>query len=382
MRLIYPLLWSRLGRQADREQAVSTAAALARRGVETTLLMPQGPDDPPLSASDLRAYYGVEGDLALIQRPTRWAGEMIVPSTFWFSQVLRDRALRESDLLYSRIPVSLGIGGFSPIPFAFDHYRPWPDRIPWLRPVFRRTARQAHCLGFVLHSEFAAASFRRIGVAPEKLLVAHNGFDPGRMRPPLGRDAARAALDLPRDRTIAVYAGRLSARKGIDQLLAAARLRPDILFLLVGSEGEGPVETAARGRENVRILPWQTPETLPPFLHAADILVIPPSRAPLDRFGDCVLPMKTFAYLAAGRAILAPRSPDTAELLRDGDTACLVPPDDPEAAADALGRLAADSALRARLGTNAARLADGLSWDARAERIIAFLEERLARIKG
>ncbi|MEA3004667.1 MAG: hypothetical protein QOH81_3455 [Sphingomonadales bacterium] len=381
MRLIYPLLWSRLGRQADRDQTVSTAAAFARRGVEVTLLMPQGRDDPALSAADLRAYYGVEGDFSLVQRRTRWVGEMVVPSTFWFRQVLRDAEMKASDALYSRIPVSLGIGGFSRIPFAFDHYRPWPDRIPWLRPVFRRTARQPHCLGFILHSEFAAASFRRIGVAPDRLLVAHNGFDPGRMRPPLGRDAARAALDLPRDRPIAVYAGRLGTRKGIDQLLAAAALRPEILFLLVGSEGEGPVEAAARGRENLRILPWQTPATLPLFLYAADILLIPPSRAPLERFGDCVLPMKTFAYLAAGRAILAPRSPDTAELLRDGDTACLVTPDDPMATAAALGRLAAEPSRRAALGNNAARLAEGLSWDARAEKIIAFLEERLARVR-
>ncbi|HEY1605565.1 MAG TPA: glycosyltransferase [Allosphingosinicella sp.] len=376
MRLIYPLLWPRLGRQADREQTLSTVAALARRGVEMTLLMPQGRHDPTLSADDLRAYYGVAGDFALVQRRTGWTGEMVVPQSLWFRQVLHDPALRGGDLLYSRIPVSLGIGGLSPIPFAFEHYRPWPDRLPWLRPFFRRTARARHNLGYILHSDYAAGSFRRLGVAPEKILVAHNGFDPGRMRPPLDRDAARAALGLPRDRTIAVYAGRISARKGLDRLLEAAARRPEILFLLVGSDGEGPVEAAARGMANVRFLPWQTPDALPPFLFAADILVIPPSRAPLDRFGDCVLPLKTFAYLAAGRAILAPRSPDTAELLRDGDTALLVPPDDADKAADALARLAADPALRARLGGNAARLADGLSWDRRAARIAAFLEER------
>jgi glycosyltransferase involved in cell wall biosynthesis len=378
MRLTYPLLWSRPGRQADREQAVSTAAAFAGKGAEVTLLMPQGPDDPSLSADDLRAYYGVTGDFALVQRRTRWVGEMIVPSIFWLRQVLRDPVTLAGDLLYSRIPASLGMRGAATLPFAFDHYRPWPDRIPWLRWAFRSTARQDDCLGFILHSEYAAASFRRIGVAPEKLLVAHNGFDPGRMRPPMEARAAREALGLPLDRTIAVYAGRVSPRKGLDQLLMAADKCPDILFLLVGSEGEGPVEAAARGRDNVRIFPWQTPETLPPFLFAADILVIPPSRAPLDRYGDCVLPMKTFLYLAAGRAILAPRSPDTAELLRDAETAWLVPPDEPEAAASALGALAADPALRARLGKNAALLAEGLSWDARAERVLAFLDERLA----
>jgi glycosyltransferase involved in cell wall biosynthesis len=351
---------------------------LARKGADITLLMPQGPDDPSLSADTLRAFYAVEGDFALVQRRTRWVGEMVIPSTVWFRQVLRDPLLKGSDLLYSRIPVSLGIGGSSPIPFAFEHYKPWPDRIPWLRPAFRRTARAPHCLGFILHSDFTAGSFRRLGVAPEKLLVAHNGFDPSRMRPALDARTARADLGLPQDRVIAVYSGRVSPRKGLDQLLRAAEKRPEILFLLVGSEGEGPVEAAARGHENVRILPWQTPETLPPFLFAADILVIPPSRAPLDRYGDCVLPMKTFLYLAAGRAILAPRSPDTAELLRDGETALLVPPDDPDAAAAAFGRLAADPALRARLGENAARLADGLSWDARAERVLGFLDERLA----
>ncbi|HEX4736501.1 MAG TPA: glycosyltransferase [Allosphingosinicella sp.] len=381
MRLTYPLLWSRLGRQADREQTVSTVAALARRGVEMTLLMPQGRDDPALTAADLRSYYGVEGDFALVQRRIGWVGGMIVPQTLWLRRVLRDPTLRASDLLYSRIPVSLGIGRFSLMPFVFEHYRPWPDRVRWLRPIFRRTARQPHCLGFILHSDYAAESFRRLGVAPEKILVAHNGFDPARMRPPMERNAARAALGLPPERTIALYSGRISPRKGLERLLEAAARRPEILFLLVGSEGEGPIEAAARGRENVRVLPWQTPDALPAYLFAADILVIPPSRAPLERFGDCVLPLKTFAYLAAGRAILAPDSPDTAELLRDGHTALLVPPDDPDAAADGFARLAADPALRARLGANAARLADGLSWDARAARIEAFLEERLDAVR-
>jgi len=32
MKLVYPMLWPRLARDADREQAINTAAALARRG--------------------------------------------------------------------------------------------------------------------------------------------------------------------------------------------------------------------------------------------------------------------------------------------------------------------------------------------------------------
>jgi glycosyltransferase involved in cell wall biosynthesis len=110
-------------------------------------------------------------------------------------------------------------------------------------------------------------------------------------------------LGLPADRPIAVYAGRINAEKGLDQILDLAAMRPEVLFLLVGSEGDGPIEREAAGRGNVRILPWAEPASLPAWLQAADVLLIPPSRAPLQRFRNCVLPMKLFAYLAAGRPI-------------------------------------------------------------------------------
>ena len=91
------------------------------------------------------------------------------------------------------------------------------------------------------------------------------------------------------------------------------------------------------------------------------------------------MPMKLFSYLAARRPILAPRSPDTAELLTDGETALLVHPDDPAAAADALDRLLADAGLARRLADAAFALARGLTWDDRARRIGHFLGDRLAQ---
>ncbi|HMC91326.1 MAG TPA: glycosyltransferase, partial [Allosphingosinicella sp.] len=290
MRLIYPVLWSRPGRQADREQTVNTAAALVRAGAEVTLLMPRGQDDRPVAADDLRALFDVSGDFRLLQRPSRWAGEHVVPSTLWLRQAVHDPEVAHSDVFYTRMPVAFALGRQSPIPFTIEHYRPWPDRIPAIRPLIRRTACGRHCLGFILHSRFAADSFARIGVPEAKLLVAHNGAEPGRMLPRLDKAQARAALGLPQDRPIAVYSGRVNARKGLDQILALARLRPETLFLLVGSEGEGEIEREAAALPNVQVFPWQSPAALPPFLYAADALLIPPSLAPLERFGDCVLP--------------------------------------------------------------------------------------------
>ena len=378
MRLAYPVLWSRLGREASQEQTVGTAAALARAGVEVTLILPRGPADPPLDSEAVRSWFGVGGDFGLVQRPSRWAGDHAVRSTLWMRQLLGGPGIAGADLLYSRVPVMLAWPGPYPLPFATDLYRPWPDDWPWLRPFVRRAAARRECLGYVLHSAYAAQSYARAGVPADKLLVAHNGHDPGRMLPRLGKAEARTRLGLPLERPIAVYAGRINAHKGLDQLLALADLRPQALFLLVGSEGAGAIEAAAASRSNVRIVPWQPPEALPAWLYAADLLLIPPSSAPLERFGTCVLPMKTFLYLAAGRPVLAPATPDTAELLRDGDNALLVPPDAPQAAAAALDRILADAALAERLGDNGARTAAALSWDSRAKRIAAFLAGRLA----
>jgi glycosyltransferase involved in cell wall biosynthesis len=377
MRILYPLLWARPGRKACQAQSIATAAALARQGHEVTLMLPWTPSDPALTAADLRAWFDVEGDLRVVQRPSRWAGERLDRTLLWLRQVFADPEARSTDLLYSRVPVMLGIGQLSPVPFATDHYRPWPDDLPTIRWSFRRTARHPKCLGVVLHSHYAEEAWRRAGVPEDRLLVAHNGFDPPAER--LDKAAARTRVGLPQDRPIALYAGRINAAKGLGMVLAMADLRPEVLFVLVGSEGRGEIERAAAQRSNVRIEPWVEPAALPAWLFAADVLVIPPSREPLERFRSCVLPIKLFAYLAAGRPILAPEAPDTAELLAHGQTAWLVPPDRPAAAAEALDLLLGDGVLATRLSANAQRLSEGLTWDRRARAIARFLQARLAQ---
>jgi glycosyltransferase involved in cell wall biosynthesis len=377
MRIVYPMLWARPGRKACQAQSLATVAALARRGHEVTVLLPQGATDPALAPADLRNWFAVDGDFLVRQLPSRWSGERVGRTLLWLRQVFADPQVGDADLLYSRIPAMFAMGGLSPIPFATDHYRPWPDVYPAIRALVRRTSRARGCLGLVLHSEYAALSYRRAHVPDDRILVAHNGFDPPSSVP--GRPAARAQLGLALDRPIAVYAGRINATKGLDTLLALAEQRPEVLFVLVGSEGEGEIERAAAQYANVRISPWVEPAALPVWLAAADVLVIPPSRAPLEQFGNCVLPIKLYAYLAAGRPILAPTAPDTAELLEHGTNAWLVPPDDPEAATEGLDRLLGDSALADRLSANALQLSESLTWGRRAEKIETFLRERLAQ---
>jgi glycosyltransferase involved in cell wall biosynthesis len=110
---------------------------------------------------------------------------------------------------------------------------------------------------------------------------------------------------------------------------------------------------------------------------SADVLLLPPSSVGLKVAGHTVLPMKLYGYLAAGRAVLAPNTPDIAELLVDGQNAVLVPPSDAKVAARALADLLGDDDRRARLAAAALETGKELTWDTRAEKLEAFIRERL-----
>jgi starch synthase len=361
--------------QADTEQLVNNLAALSRRGLPVTLLLPRL--DGEHAADDIRRFYGVEGSFDV-----SYFGSMRRPRVvqkLWSAVAV---ALRKesSDLLYTRnLPVALGalLRGDTVV---YETYRPWPDHYPVLRPLLRRMFRSPRFVGAILHSELAMQSFVRLGVSEDKLLVAHNGFDPRRLEPVLDTRAARAKLGLPADRPVVVYTGRVDARKGLDSILQMARQCPDLLFLLVGAKQPDAFTAAAEKVENVRLIPWKSYDEISDWLYAADVLLLPPGPDPLQRHRATVLPMKLFSYLAAGRPILARDTGDLREILRDGENALLIPSQDLDAAVTGLRKLVEDQSLRERLSANARRTSKDHTWDARAERIHRFLAGRLPKL--
>jgi glycosyltransferase involved in cell wall biosynthesis len=366
---------------ADTEQVVNTLSALGRRGNQCDLLIP-GPHNGPGDAAALCDFYQVRGEFAVHLLRRRFARLRALEKWSHALRAPRHPALADADLLYTRnLPVAWS-GLRAGRRVVYEHFRPWGDQIPPLQPFLRSILRHPALLGAIFHSRHTEESYRRLGVPEERMLVAHNGWDPARMEPRLTRTDARRRLGLDVDRFTVLYSGRLNARKGLDILLSAARDAPDLAFVLVGSESEGPIEAAARQLPNVRVVPWQRFRDLAPWLYAADVLVIPPSLEPLQRHGTTVLPLKLFLYLAAGRVILAPIAPDTAELLTHDGNAALVPPGDSRTLALTLRALAADPDRCDRLARGALRTAEALTWDARAARISDFLAARLAAPSG
>lgn len=372
-------------KETDSEQVMKTVAALARRGVHVSLILPEvgGAQSGHAALHELKQYYQLDGDFEVHLVPngfSRWS-----TGRKWqhASRALERAHALAPDVLYTRNFPTLFSLPKQALPYVYETYRPWADQFPPLKPAFRKALGQHNCLGSVLHSEFARARYEAWGISPEKLRVVLNGYEPKYFAQPLEQRAARELLGLAPDRKLVVYTGHINATKGLDMVWALAKRCPEIDFLLVGSEGNGFIEVMSRPYPNLRTVPWQPFDRTVLYLFAADVLMLPPSRIPLRVIGNTVLPMKLFLYLAAGRPVFAPHTPDTRELLHEEGSldavpnSVLVPPGDARNAAEALRALVFDAERCARLGAGARETARDLTWDARAARIEAFLNERL-----
>jgi glycosyltransferase involved in cell wall biosynthesis len=143
----------------------------------------------------------------------------------------------------------------------------------------------------------------------------------------------------------AVFVGKLIPLHGLETILEAARLAPELRLRVIGS---GQLQPLLEERPaNVEWAPWVDYERLPGELHRA--------ACALGIFGTSdkarrVIPNKAFQALACGVPLVTADTPAARELLVDGESALLVPPGDPPALAEALRRLARDPELARRLG--------------------------------
>lgn len=146
------------------------------------------------------------------------------------------------------------------------------------------------------------------------------------------------------DELTALFVGKLIPLHGLETILAAARLAPELRFRIVGSGQLQPL--LDRPPPNVEHVGWVDYGLLPAELcRAFCALGIFGTSAKAAR----VIPNKSFQAIACGTPLVTADTPAARELLRDGESALLVPPGDPHALAAALRRLAGDEKLRQRL---------------------------------
>jgi glycosyltransferase involved in cell wall biosynthesis len=174
------------------------------------------------------------------------------------------------------------------------------------------------------------------------------------------------------------FAGRLVEDKGVRTLIAAHDLLTsgghDIRLLIAGlPDAANPTSIplaeikAWSDRRNLTHLGFV--DDIAGFWACAHIAVLPSRREGL--------PLTLLEAAACGRPLIATDVPGCREIARAGVNALLVPPDNAQALADAISRLAADQALRAEFGAASRVLVEREFSSARIGREVVDLYGRL-----
>lgn len=216
-----------------------------------------------------------------------------------------------------------------------------------------------------------------------KFVTVHNGVDLAAFEAGSDRDGTRSELGIEPGWVAVGTMGSLTPRKGHEDLLDAAsrviRAHPRTRFVIVG-DAEGPEgqpyaeglrarATAAGLDGHVVFTGWRS--DVPRALRGLDVFVLPSHNEGLSR--------AVLEAMAASLPVVATRVGGTADLVMEGETGLLVPPQAPEALANAIGRLLEDRALGHSMGrAGRRRVETGFSVEASVHGVEAVMEELLS----
>lgn len=229
--------------------------------------------------------------------------------------------------------------------------------------------------GIVAISDHIRDWYLERGFDEDLVIVARDGVDIDAYASLPDRNTARSRIGIDLDSSVACYTGHFYPWKGVDDLAACARyLSEDWRLFLVG--GIDPdlerLRSFADADERIHVVDHLPARDAALYLAASDVAVLPNS-ARADISARFTSPLKLFEYLASGRPVVATDVPAVREIVGDADCVHLVEPDNPQALADGLKRVAHDTALRDRITANATGMVRDYSWDSRAILVADFI---------
>jgi len=242
------------------------------------------------------------------------------------------------------------------------------SRLPWLKQFLKWALRTSDQV--VAISSYTAREIAELVHAPVRVIPYGLGFAESL--------PAATAPRRPTDGTFLIlYVGNLIPRKGVRYLIDAMHRLPATIpaKLLILGEGADRAKLEAQvhelGLDGRVTMPGRVPEAdLHRAFHDANVLVLPSivdQRGDTEGLGVVLLEALSYRIPVIGSAIGG-----ITDIIVDGDTGLLVPPQDPAAIAGAIARIATDPAFAERLAvTGSRRVREQFGWDA----IIAAWQE-------
>ncbi|MCF8030500.1 MAG: glycosyltransferase family 4 protein [Desulfohalobiaceae bacterium] len=219
------------------------------------------------------------------------------------------------------------------------------------------------------------------GASSEKVKVLPNWIDTEEIKP-LPRENEFAREHNLNKRFVVGYAGTLGMSQGLLSVVDAAYLlkkRGDIEFFIVGDgiEKERMIKRAQElDLDNIRFWPMQQKSVYPWLVASSDVGLVTLNA----KVQTPVVPSKILSMMAAGRPVLAsmPLDGDAPGLIRRAGCGVCVPPEDPEAMAEAIVDLADNPDRRERFAKQGR---DFVEQEMSLNRVVADLEQLFAEVK-
>ena len=256
------------------------------------------------------------------------------------------------------------VGGIKRVPFVFHVQDLQPDAavglgmlrqgwftraLFWLEKFAYRHATRVSGI-----SEEILDAFRRKGVPEEKLMLFPNTVIVPDAASIPARGSFRAKNRFGADEFLAIYAGNLGVKQGLEILLDAASLlanKPHIRVILCGDGAQRPaLEKAVKERQltNVYMLPLKAGREYQELLVDADVSLITQQSGS----GNAFFPSKLLVTLAHSSPVLTVADEESAlaKAVRSGGFGVNITPGNPQRLAQALGEMADKRATLAEWG--------------------------------
>ncbi|HWN19657.1 MAG TPA: glycosyltransferase family 4 protein [Gemmatimonadales bacterium] len=212
-------------------------------------------------------------------------------------------------------------------------------------------------------SRHCAASLQLLDLPPAEVL--YYGIDTSVFRPDLDGSGVRTRLGLATDDFVVLFVARMVREMGLHVLLASIHEviaeAPNVRFIIAGTSGELENDAQASARQypgRVFVFANVGPQELPLLYAAASIAVTPSINE------RACLGLAVAEAMASGKPVVVSRVGGGPELLTDGESGLLVPPNDSAALARAVLHLVRQPERLERMGQRGRERAT-LDFDAR-----------------
>ena len=380
-------------------QIMKMCEAFAQNGAEVELVVPFRVQTAQMrQVRDLWAYYGICQHFKLTCLPSidllflyhylpvrlSYLPSYVQALTFHVCAVLYS-LVRRGEVLYSREWMFFLLW----LPWRWLRKRTlmleehtFPHRGGWGARLHLVVSQRVDRLVVITHrlKELYVAA----GIPADRVLVAPDGVDLARFENLPDRDEARRQVGLPLRKTVVGYVGRfhtLGMSKGLEMLVkATALLRAqdtETMLCFVGGPPESfsALQVLAHRHglsADAIILVDRVPLLkVPLYMRAFDVCAMPFPWT--EHYAYYMSPLKMFEYMASGTPIVATDLPSIREILRDGENAVLVEPENTKALAEGITRVLSDPHLARRISERAYDEVGQYRWDERAWRIIEFV---------